>query len=109
MGIIFPPTAIAINYKNGSFPAVKTVQQGLDLALQQIAADKWKSNIPLTGTIDGVNKTFTIPDTIVAGSQIVFLGLPLFPTVGYTISGSTVTFTNAPEPGDYPFACYLQA
>lgn len=52
-----------------------------------------------TGTLNGVNTTFTLANTPVAGSEEVFLnGLLQEPAAGndYTISGATITYLTAP-------------
>lgn len=62
------------------------------------------------GNIDGVNAVFTLATSPVAGSEQVFLnGLLQEPgeTKDYTISGSTVTFTSAPEAGWKVLVNYL--
>ena len=53
----------------------------------------------VSGTIDGVNKTFTIPTTpLVAGALLLFLARqPQAVTVDYTISGTTITYAIAPD------------
>lgn len=63
-------------------------------------------NIVPSGTVDGINKDFTIPldpASIVAGSVCVYV-CGLRQKVGqnndYTLSGSTITFDSAPQSGD---------
>jgi len=59
------------------------------------------SNIELTGDIDGVNKVFTTTYTIKANTELVFVGqVKATRDVDYTISGSTITFVNAPLTGE---------
>jgi len=61
----------------------------------------WRQGTP-TGTIDGTNTTFTLPNTPDASSLLLILdGSPMDPGVGddYTLSGSTITFTTAPLTG----------
>jgi hypothetical protein len=61
-----------------------------------------EAQIP-SGTIDGINKIFTLTNVPMVNTQLVFLnGLTLFPGAGdYLISGSTITFTGTiPQPGD---------
>jgi predicted nucleic acid-binding Zn-ribbon protein len=55
-----------------------------------------------SGDVDGTNDVFTLANTPVAGSEQVFVnGLLQAPGVGedYTISGSTITFAEAPLTG----------
>src|SRR5580698_969467 len=58
----------------------------------------------LLGTIDGTNRVFTTPVTIPNQVQVFRNGVLLDPTApysSYTVSGSnTITFANAPQPGD---------
>jgi hypothetical protein len=56
-----------------------------------------------TGTINGVNTTFTLANTPIANTEQVFLnGLLLEPGAGndYTISGATITMLIVPATGD---------
>lgn len=55
------------------------------------------------GTIDGKNKVFTLtnagkPLGVAPAQLLMWRNFPLVPGVGYTISGDTITFTNAPQP-----------
>lgn len=61
----------------------------------------------LGGIQDGVNKVFTLPITPFEDSLVLWDNTPLIPNItplagynSYTISGSTITFTNAPAIGD---------
>jgi hypothetical protein len=57
------------------------------------------SGIP-SGTIDGVNRVFTIPRVL--NSATVWLNFPLIPGLGYTIAaggpGMIITYAQAPQP-----------
>jgi hypothetical protein len=56
-----------------------------------------------TGTVNGVNATFTLVNTPIANTEAVFLnGLLQEPGAGndYTISGATITMLNIPATGD---------
>lgn len=72
----------------------------------------FKFGVALTGTKNGVNKTFVIPVTsgksLVTNTEQIFWGLPLQRDVGYTISDATVTMTDAPESGDSLFANWIE-
>lgn len=69
----------------------------------------WKTEL-LTGTIDGVNATFTLSAAPLTNSQVIFRnGLALFSGAGdFMISGNTVTFQagQIPQPGDILVAQY---
>lgn len=55
----------------------------------------------VTGTPNGVLTTFTTSVAATAASLLVFVnGIRQRPTTDYTYSGSTITFTTAPETGD---------
>jgi len=54
----------------------------------------------LSGTQDGVNRIFTIPVVPYTNTLTIWCNFPLVPGVGYQLSGSTVTFTNAPVATD---------
>jgi hypothetical protein len=52
----------------------------------------------VTGAIDGNNKAFTLSHTPVAGSLSLRLGRqPQEATTDYTLSGSNITYVNAPD------------
>lgn len=53
-----------------------------------------------TGTIDGTNKVFTIPQNCLDNTASAWENFPLVIGVGFTLSGTTVTYTNAPQIGD---------
>lgn len=68
----------------------------------------------LSGTINGSNKVFTLTNggvalTTAPAQATVWLNFPVVLNVGYTISGVTVTFTNAPQVGDTLYARGLVA
>lgn len=63
-----------------------------------------------TGAVDGVNTTYTLANTPVAGKEMVFLnGVLQEPGVGndYTISGATITYLSAPFTGDKVRVTYV--
>lgn len=63
------------------------------------------------GTINGSNTAFTLANTPIAGTEMVFLnGLLQNPGAGndYTISGSAITYLTAPTTGDVLRATYLK-
>jgi hypothetical protein len=53
-----------------------------------------------SGTMNSSNPTFTIANTPVSGLLVFWNGQKLRATVGYTISGTTLTMTNPPDSGD---------
>lgn len=68
------------------------------------------SGIP-AGTIDGTNRAFTLTNNgtalsaaPVAGTTIAWLNFPLVEGLGFSISGTTVTYANAPQSGDTLYA-----
>ena len=71
------------------------------------------SNTPFagtpSGTIDGVNKTFTLMNGSTAltsepTSIIVWCNFPLIKGLGFIVSGPTITFANAPSTNDTIYA-----
>ena len=53
------------------------------------------------GNVDGTNTTFTIQsNATTAGTFVSINGVVQFPVLAYSISGSTLTFTEPPAPGD---------
>lgn len=56
----------------------------------------------LTGIKNGVNIIFSMPyDNIITNSLVIWDNFPLIPGIGYTVSGSTITFTTPPSKNDY--------
>lgn len=54
-------------------------------------------NDTVSGTIDGVNKTFTVTHTIV-GAITLFLSNSMYQNiVDYTFTGTTITYVTAPD------------
>jgi hypothetical protein len=53
------------------------------------------------GNVDGTNTIFTLQGTATTSSVIVSInGVMQFPTLAYSVSGSTMTFTEPPAPDD---------
>jgi hypothetical protein len=53
------------------------------------------------GNVDGTNTTFTLQASATTSSVIVSInGVLQFPTLAYSVSGSTMTFTEPPAPND---------
>ncbi len=62
-----------------------------------------------SGAVDGINRVFSltnlgIPLTVNPTSVIVWDNFPLIQGLGYTITGTTITFATAPASGDSVFA-----
>ena len=70
---------------------------------RQVYPSKWSMNEVPSGTINGVNVTFTILNTPIGGQIMLYLN-GQYMTAGagedYTISGSTITMASAPIVGD---------
>jgi len=57
--------------------------------------------------MNGTNVVFTLSATPISGSLILFLnGVEQIPTVDYTISGTSITYTVAPKSTDLMTAWY---
>ena len=53
------------------------------------------------GNVDGTNTTFTIQANATSSSTLVAInGVMQFPTLAYSVSGTVLTFTEPPAPGD---------
>lgn len=50
----------------------------------------------ISGIINGINTIFTVPVAVSGSTMISLNGILYFPTIHYTISGSTITFLTAP-------------
>lgn len=64
-----------------------------------------------SGSIDGMNKTFTLAHIPIEGSEMVFLNGMLLnagETEDYTISGKTITLNFAPETGSKLLVTYIK-
>lgn len=83
----------------------------LTLAGTVLKATSDVTNEVPSGTINGVNSTFTLANTPIAGKEKIYLnGVRLFPGAGndYTIATATVTMLIVPQTGDRLTADYLK-
>ena len=63
-----------------------------------------------SGSIDGTNKVFTLPDTPDANTLTLWLnGVEQDAAIDYLLSGNTITYTIAPEVGDRHLAAYTHS
>ncbi|MDR1113335.1 MAG: hypothetical protein LBL18_06225 [Bacteroidales bacterium] len=96
-----------ISYDSGVF----TLTFG-DLPVATNKSD-WKTGATPTGTLNGTNRVFTIPESIVAGTeQVIINGQIITRGVDYTISAATITLaTDAyiPVSGDVIRVNYVKA
>lgn len=51
----------------------------------------------VSGTINGSNKAFTVPNSISQALILFLAGMPYQPTIDFTTSGTTITFVTAPD------------
>lgn len=63
----------------------------------------------LNGTIDGTNKTFTVPESFVSGTLRVWMNNATIHPDAYTVAGNDLTFVGSPDPGDAMFCDYVKA
>lgn len=63
----------------------------------------------MTGTIDGTNKVFEVPEAFAAGSLRVWMNNAVLHPDTYTLSGEEVTFVGSPDPGDAMWCDYVKA
>lgn len=61
-----------------------------------------------TGTINGVNVTFTLANTPVTGKEMVYMNGLLQDSTDYSISGATITYLVAPPTGTKLVVTYLK-
>lgn len=80
-----------------------------NLVGDKVSAVKMKKAVALTGTIDGSNKIFTVPEAFVANSlEVFFNGVYLRPTIDYTVEGNVVTFAaSADYEDERPFCNFI--
>jgi hypothetical protein len=68
----------------------------------------WEYPVAITGTIDGSNPTFAISAVIPVTATVFVIknGLTMEPGVGYTRTGSAITYQAGfiPQPGDTQYA-----
>ena len=66
-----------------------------------VISDRQYTGNTAYGNVDGVNKIFTIQSSSTTASTIVSInGVIQFPTLAYDVSGTTLTFTEAPDVND---------
>ena len=111
MGIGYGPNAVAITDGNGNLiTAVGTPGQCVfvDGTTGPCGGSTFADAETPAGTINGTNTTFTLANTPLGSSMLLFLnGLYMTPSFDYTLSGSTITFTTTvPQPGDTMAASY---
>lgn len=94
------PTLIAASNADGKTP----VRLYADPVTHRLLVDVPAGGVTIyndtvSGTIDGVNRSFTVPNSISANGAIaLFLaGAPYQQGVDYTYSGTTITMTIAPD------------
>ena len=71
-----------------------------------VATNPMLSGIP-AGTINGSNKTFTLPTMPFNSTLILWNNFPLILGEGYTMAGNTITFATAPIAGDSLYYQYI--
>jgi hypothetical protein len=90
---------------------VKNVASDLQTQIDgKIGFDEYVVGEVPSGTVNGVNTTFTLANTPTTDSQrIIVNGIDLTEGIGqdYTISGDTITFATAPETGDVLLVDYV--
>lgn len=117
-GNISLPTAATVDAKvEDNLTASATVapsKNAVNTALAlKTAATNFAKGISVVGTLNGSNTVFTIAQTIVAGSEDVFLnGLRLADGIGYTMTYpggvATITFAVAPATDDLIRVNYIR-
>ena len=62
--------------------------------------DRDSADNPMSGAVNGVNKTFTLSETPITGTVRMFVNMEQLPTEDFTISGLVITSAEAPITGD---------
>lgn len=125
--VAFTGQAVDVAFSNAGFTATnvsaalvelkaandQTAQDVSDLTTaiaDKTSASQFKFHVVPTGTIDGTNKAFVLPETFVPGTlRLIWNGQDLLPTDDYTVAGTTVTMVGSPDPGDKVWAHYIKA
>lgn len=111
IGVGYAPNAVAVTDGNGNLiTAVGTPGQCVfvDGTTGPCGGPTFADAETPGGAIDGTNTTFTLANTPLGSSMLLFLnGLYMTPGFDYTLTGSTITFTaSVPQPGDSLIASY---
>jgi hypothetical protein len=75
-----------------------------------VPAPTYRQETP-SGSVNGTNVTFTLSNAPLSGTSVqVFLNGLICPqdntSIGYSISGTSITFQTAPQPGQRVYAYY---
>jgi hypothetical protein len=78
------------------------VQLWADPTTHRLLIDNANSGITfytdtVSGVINGNNKSFTVSNTISSALVLFLAGIPYQPTVDFTVSGTAITMTSAPD------------
>ena len=94
--IRFNTTNTLLEYYDG------TLWQAAGSAFTVISDRQFQGNVPAGyGNVDGTNTTFTIQsNSTTAGTLVSINGVMQFPVLAYSVSGTTLTFTEPPAPTD---------
>jgi len=68
--------------------------------------DSSSTTNPVSGDVDGVNKTFTLSETPITGTVRMFVNMEQLPTEDFTVSGMVITFIDAPATDDNVWVHY---
>lgn len=92
----------ADNTLQGNIDALSGVVDG------KLTVTNLKLSQAMTGTIDGANKVFDVPEAFVAGTLRVWMNNGVLHPDAYTLSGTTATFVGSPDPGDKMWCDYVK-
>ena len=62
--------------------------------------DRNSTTNPVSGAVNGVNKTFTLSETPITGTVRMFVNMEQLPTEDFTVSGLIITSVDAPVTDD---------
>ena len=90
-----------------------TLQGNIDTVSTAVATKMGAADImlsqPVTGTIDGTNKVFNLPEAFVDGTLRVWFNNATLHPDAYTRDGLVLTFPGSPDPGDALYCDYVKA
>ncbi len=103
-------SAALVELKAANDGLVEDIADVTDAVALKVSLTDLKFNVALTGTIDGTNKDFALPEAAANDTLCVFWnGQMLKPTDDYAVAGTTVTMVGSPDPGDKVWANYVKA
>lgn len=98
-------SSLTLSRNQGVFISTDGTNYFTERGMGSGAGTTWAEEVP-AGTMNGVNKVFTLTNTPTAGSLTLVLNIPQVDGTDFTITANTITYTVAPKASD---AGYHQA